>query len=47
MIKGLSSFPFAKWMEPDMECIDQWSLWMDFKILAKTIPAVIKGAGAA
>jgi lipopolysaccharide/colanic/teichoic acid biosynthesis glycosyltransferase len=34
-------------MELDMEYIDQWSLWMDFKILAKTIPAVLKGAGAA
>ena len=46
-INGRSSIPFEKWMELDMEYIDQWSLWMDFKILAKTIPAVIKGAGAA
>jgi lipopolysaccharide/colanic/teichoic acid biosynthesis glycosyltransferase len=27
--------------------IDQWSLGLDFKILAKTIPAVLRGAGAA
>jgi lipopolysaccharide/colanic/teichoic acid biosynthesis glycosyltransferase len=46
-IDGRSAIPFEKWMELDMEYIDQWSLWMDFKILAKTIPAVIKGAGAA
>jgi exopolysaccharide biosynthesis polyprenyl glycosylphosphotransferase len=46
-INGRSSIPFDKWMELDMEYIDQWSLWMDFKILAKTIPAVIKGVGAA
>jgi exopolysaccharide biosynthesis polyprenyl glycosylphosphotransferase len=46
-INGRSSCPFEKWMELDMEYIDQWSLWMDFKILAKTIPAVLKGAGAA
>jgi len=23
-----------------------WSLWVDLKILVKTIPAVLKGAGA-
>jgi exopolysaccharide biosynthesis polyprenyl glycosylphosphotransferase len=46
-INGRSSIPFEKWMELDMQYIDQWSLWMDLKILAKTIPAVLKGAGAA
>jgi lipopolysaccharide/colanic/teichoic acid biosynthesis glycosyltransferase len=30
-----------------MEYIDHWSLRLDFKILAKTVPAVLKGAGAA
>jgi lipopolysaccharide/colanic/teichoic acid biosynthesis glycosyltransferase len=34
-------------MELDMQYIDQWSLWLDFKILAKTVPAVLKGTGAA
>jgi lipopolysaccharide/colanic/teichoic acid biosynthesis glycosyltransferase len=29
-----------------MEYIDRWSLWLDFKILAQTIPAVIYGRGA-
>jgi exopolysaccharide biosynthesis polyprenyl glycosylphosphotransferase len=46
-INGRSTTPFEKWMELDMQYIDQWSLWMDLKILAKTIPAVLKGAGAA
>jgi len=46
-INGRSSVPFEKWMELDMQYIDQWSLGLDFKILAQTIPAVIKGAGAA
>ena len=46
-ITGRSSIPFEKWMELDMEYIDHWSLGLDFKILAKTIPAVLKGAGAA
>jgi len=45
-IKGRSSIPFEKWMELDMEYIDHWSLWLDFKILAKTIPAVLIGSGA-
>jgi lipopolysaccharide/colanic/teichoic acid biosynthesis glycosyltransferase len=46
-IQGRSSVPFEKWMELDMQYIDQWSLWLDFKILAKTVPAVLKGTGAA
>jgi exopolysaccharide biosynthesis polyprenyl glycosylphosphotransferase len=45
-INGRSSIPFDKWMELDMEYIDHWSLGLDLKILAKTIPAVLKGAGA-
>jgi len=40
------SLPFEKWMQLDMEYIDHWTLWLDFKILAQTIPAVIKGRGA-
>ena len=46
-INGRSSLSFDKWMELDMQYIDQWSLWLDVKILAKTIPAVLKGSGAA
>jgi lipopolysaccharide/colanic/teichoic acid biosynthesis glycosyltransferase len=46
-INGRSSTPFEKWMELDLKYIDQWSLWMDFKILIKTIPVVLKGTGAA
>ncbi len=46
-INGRSSIPFEKWMELDMQYIDQWSLWLDLQILAKTIPAVVRGSGAA
>jgi len=46
-INGRSSIPFDKWMELDMHYIDHWSLGLDLKILAKTIPAVLKGTGAA
>jgi lipopolysaccharide/colanic/teichoic acid biosynthesis glycosyltransferase len=34
-------------MELDMEYIDSWSIWLDLQILARTIPAVLKGSGAA
>jgi len=46
-IGGRSSLPFEKWMELDMQYIDKWSFWLDLKILARTIPAVVKGLGAA
>ncbi len=44
---GRTSIPFDKWMELDMQYIDQWSLWLDLKILFRTVPAVLKGSGAA
>jgi exopolysaccharide biosynthesis polyprenyl glycosylphosphotransferase len=46
-VNGRNLIPFEKWMELDMQYIDKWSLWLDFKILAKTIPAVLRGMGAA
>jgi len=44
---GRSNVSFDRWMELDMEYIDNWSLWLDLKILLMTIPAVLKGSGAA
>jgi lipopolysaccharide/colanic/teichoic acid biosynthesis glycosyltransferase len=46
-INGRSSIPFDKWMQLDLQYIDKWSLWLDVEILIRTIPAVLKGAGAA
>jgi exopolysaccharide biosynthesis polyprenyl glycosylphosphotransferase len=46
-VNGRSSISFEKWMQLDLQYIDQWSLWLDFKILARTVPAVLKGSGAA
>ena len=46
-IQGRNTIPFEQWMKLDMQYIDKWSLWLDFKILAQTIPAIIKGSGAA
>jgi lipopolysaccharide/colanic/teichoic acid biosynthesis glycosyltransferase len=36
---------FDDWVKLDLEYIDNWSLWLDFKILIKTIPAAFKGTG--
>jgi exopolysaccharide biosynthesis polyprenyl glycosylphosphotransferase len=46
-VSGRNSIPFEQWMMLDMQYIDRWSLWLDIKILALTIPAVLKGSGAA
>jgi len=46
-VAGRSSISFEKWMELDLQYIDKWSLWLDFEILVKTIPAVLRGSGAA
>jgi exopolysaccharide biosynthesis polyprenyl glycosylphosphotransferase len=45
-IHGRNGIPFEQWMVLDMQYIDKWSLWLDLKILAKTIPAVFRGSGA-
>lgn len=37
---------FKDWVRLDLEYIDNWSLWLDFKILLRTIPAVVFGTGA-
>jgi exopolysaccharide biosynthesis polyprenyl glycosylphosphotransferase len=46
-VKGRNSIPFEQWMELDLLYIDQWSLWLDLKILIQTVPAVLRGTGAA
>ena len=46
-VQGRSSIGFERWMELDIQYLDQWSLWLDLKILAMTIPAVVRGSGAA
>jgi exopolysaccharide biosynthesis polyprenyl glycosylphosphotransferase len=36
---------FEKWMEADMNYIDQWSLTLDLKVMLKTVGAVFRGTG--
>ena len=45
-VRGRSTIPFERWMELDLQYIERWSLWLDFEILVRTIPAVLKGSGA-
>ena len=37
---------FEEWVAMDLRYIDNWSLWLDIKILIRTIPAVLFGKGA-
>jgi exopolysaccharide biosynthesis polyprenyl glycosylphosphotransferase len=37
---------FKDWVRLDLEYIDNWSLWLDVKILVQTIPVVVMGTGA-
>jgi exopolysaccharide biosynthesis polyprenyl glycosylphosphotransferase len=37
---------FSDWVKLDVEYIDNWSLWLDFVILVRTVPVVLLGTGA-
>ncbi len=45
-VSGRSDIDFHRWMEMDLEYIDNWSFWLDVLIMLKTIPAVFTGRGA-
>ncbi len=36
---------FKEWIKLDLDYIDNWSLYLDLKIIIKTIPAILKGTG--
>jgi exopolysaccharide biosynthesis polyprenyl glycosylphosphotransferase len=46
-VNGRSNIGFDHWMKLDLQYLDEWSNWLDIKILAQTIPAVLKRSGAA
>jgi len=37
---------FRDWVRLDLEYIDNWSIWLDLKILWQTVPVVLLGTGA-
>lgn len=45
-VSGRNQVDFDQWMRLDLQYIDNWSYWQDAKLLARTVPAVIKGDGA-
>ncbi|MCD6160829.1 MAG: sugar transferase [candidate division Zixibacteria bacterium] len=45
-VGGRNNVNFDNWMKLDLEYIDNRSIWLDTKILARTIPAVFNGKGA-
>jgi lipopolysaccharide/colanic/teichoic acid biosynthesis glycosyltransferase len=45
-VSGRNLIDFETWMKMDLEYIDNWSLWLDFKILARTVWVVFTGYGA-
>jgi exopolysaccharide biosynthesis polyprenyl glycosylphosphotransferase len=45
-VSGRSELDFDTWVALDLEYIDRWSLWLDLKLIGKTIPAVLSGRGA-
>jgi exopolysaccharide biosynthesis polyprenyl glycosylphosphotransferase len=46
-IKGRNQISdFKEWVRLDLEYIDNWSIWLDLKILLLTPPAVVRGTGA-
>jgi exopolysaccharide biosynthesis polyprenyl glycosylphosphotransferase len=46
-VSGRSDATFDQWIKFDFSYIDDWSLGLDFRILARTVSAVLKRSGAA
>ena len=36
---------FDRWVAIDLEYIDRWSLWLDLKIMARSVPAILAQQG--
>ncbi|MCX7049425.1 MAG: sugar transferase, partial [Candidatus Sumerlaeota bacterium] len=45
-VRGRDRLSWDQWMQADLEYIDRWSLWLDFKILVKTFLIVLQGKNA-
>lgn len=45
-VEGRSNLPYESWAALDLRYAEQWSLGLDFSILLRTLPAVLRGTGA-
>ncbi len=46
-VSGRSELGMAEMVRLDINYIQNWSFWLDLQVLLKTVPAVLKGRGAA
>jgi exopolysaccharide biosynthesis polyprenyl glycosylphosphotransferase len=44
-VEARNEADFDTWVEHDLVYIDSWSLWLDLKILVKTVPALLAHGG--
>lgn len=45
-VSGRSRLPFEEMVRIDLFYIENWSVWLDLKIIALTLPAILRGDGA-
>jgi lipopolysaccharide/colanic/teichoic acid biosynthesis glycosyltransferase len=45
-VSGRSLLSFEEMVKLDLYYVENWSIWLDLKILLMTIPSVLKGRGA-
>jgi exopolysaccharide biosynthesis polyprenyl glycosylphosphotransferase len=44
-VAGRREPDFDRWVRFDLEYIDHWSLWLDIRLLIRTIPAMLRAEG--
>jgi lipopolysaccharide/colanic/teichoic acid biosynthesis glycosyltransferase len=45
-VSGRSQIPFQEWMRLDMRYVACRNVWLDLRLLLRTLPAVVSGRGA-
>jgi lipopolysaccharide/colanic/teichoic acid biosynthesis glycosyltransferase len=45
-VAGRNNVGYEKWMQYDLQYVDEWSLWFDTILLLRTVPAVLGRKGA-